>query len=94
VLEANIERPSCEWLRAQGCDVFKLGQDGVPDRLVIYAPGRHYWLEFKRPGGTLTAAQKKRIPMMRRRGHKVFVIDTQAEVRSILKTMREKLDAA
>jgi hypothetical protein len=84
--ESHIERTSCglmgPWL------VIKIGWEGFPDRLVIWAAGRHFWIEFKQPGGTLTKAQERRIPKLRARGEVVFIIDSVDEVRALLEVLR------
>jgi len=75
-LERTIEGLACSLLKSRGCLTPKMGTEGWPDRLVIWAPGRHFWIEFKKPGGSLTPAQKVRIPLLRKSGEEVFIIDS------------------
>jgi hypothetical protein len=72
-LEVNIERRGSELLVGAGCICLKMGNEGYPDRLVIWGPGRHFWIEWKAPGGRLTAAQRARIPRLRHAGEPVYI---------------------
>jgi hypothetical protein len=74
-LERHIEDRGTTLLVNAGCVVLKLGQEGWPDRLVLWAPGRHFWIEWKAPGKPMTKAQKVRIPRMRAMGESVYVLD-------------------
>lgn len=74
--ESSIERAGQALLREAGYVSEKRGRDGWPDREVFVAPGRHEWVEWKRPGGRLTPAQERRIPKMRARGERVWVVDS------------------
>lgn len=85
--EAGIERHACRLLDALGWWHPKMGTEGWPDRLVVWAPGRHFWIEFKQPDGSLTAAQRQRIPRMRSSGEVVFVPDSRAEVEALLEVL-------
>lgn len=74
--EVSMEVRACQKLEQLGCRVLKVGWDGWPDRLVLWAPGQHFWLEFKTPQGRPTRAQKGRIGQLRAGGEPVyFVVD-------------------
>ena len=79
-LEANIERRACtRALRELGVRSLKLnvrGQTGWPDRLFMIPGGRPLFIEFKRPGGELSARQQYMIKMIKHRGYEVQVHDT------------------
>ena len=60
----GIEVRKCSWE----------GRRGAPDRLV-YANGRHFWVEFKAPGEKLRPHQEREITRMRAAGCTVYVID-------------------
>jgi hypothetical protein len=79
-LERHIEDRGTTLLVNAGCVVLKLGQDGWPDRQVIWAPGRHFYVEYKAPGKGLTKAQKIRIPKLREMGEPVYIIDKAIDV--------------
>lgn len=59
------------------------GRAGAPDRLLL-APGFHCFIEFKAPGKLARLQQEKEHDRLRKAGFKVFVIDTEDAVRSIL----------
>ena len=82
--EVYIEGLACSLLRGRGCLTPKMGTEGWPDRLVVYAPGKHFWIEFKKPGGRLTPAQKVRIPRLRKRGEEIHIIDAALEAVALL----------
>lgn len=86
--ESGIERRGCELLQAQGCLTPKLGMDGWPDRLVIWAPGQHFWIEWKNGDGKLTKAQMARIPVLAKAGERVYVCRSPEEALHVL--WREK----
>jgi hypothetical protein len=82
--ESTIEREDVKALVAGGFDTEKCGRNGRPDRLVLlplpyalrgYLPAPHVWIEYKQPGGSLTPAQKRRIPKMKERGEVVLIVD-------------------
>lgn len=80
-LESRIESGACAILKTLGIETVKCGKNGIPDRLVIVGPCRHIWFEFKQPGGSLTPAQKRRIPKMRARGEVVYVVESLLQAR-------------
>jgi hypothetical protein len=86
--ERGIERDGTEALRALGWWQCKVGYDGWPDRLVIWAPGRHFWWEVKQPDGSLTTAQKVRIARMRASSEPVFLFDSRAKFYEFLEVLR------
>jgi hypothetical protein len=89
-LERHIEDRGNKLLKAAGCVVLKLGQDGWPDRLVIWAPGRHFWIEWKSPTGALTKAQEKRVPRMRKMGESVYILERGGDALWALQEERRK----
>jgi hypothetical protein len=86
--ESGIETHFRTEVRGNGWVEKKEGQDGWPDRLIIWAPGRHFWTELKQPDGSLTAAQKQRIPWLRRLGETVFILDTRADITHLMGLLR------
>jgi hypothetical protein len=79
-LERHIEDRGTMLLENSGCVVLKLGWDGWPDRLVLWSPGRHFWVEWKAPGKPMTKAQKVRIPRLRAMGESVYILDKAIDV--------------
>jgi hypothetical protein len=60
-MESSLQRKIKKALEAQGCWVVKIDPPpvGIPDLLVVYAPGRHFWLEVKTPKGMVSPNQRK-----------------------------------
>lgn len=73
-LESSIETRAKKKLDSEGSVVLKVGYDGWPDRLVLLGKGRHRWIEFKRPGGTLRKSQILRKRQLEAMGETVDVI--------------------
>jgi hypothetical protein len=88
-LEHTIEGLACSLLKSRGCLTPKMGTEGWPDRLVIWAPGHHFWIEFKRPGGTLTKAQRVRIPHLLKAGEEVHIVTSALQAVALLNGKRE-----
>jgi len=83
----SVEQPLVAGCKALGWITRKDGRDGWPDQQVIFAPGRHFWVETKNEEGRLTPAQKVRIPWLRSRGETVFIPRTRAEVTELLRML-------
>lgn len=73
--ESRIEGETWRRLREMKIRTVKCGKDGDPDRLILIGRSRHIWFEFKQPGGSLTPAQKRRIPKMRAEGEIVYIVE-------------------
>jgi hypothetical protein len=89
-LERHIEDRGTTLLENSGCVVLKLGWDGWPDRLVIWAPGRFFFIEWKAPGKGLTKAQKVRIPLLKKMGMPVYVLERGGDALWALQEERRK----
>jgi hypothetical protein len=86
--ESGIEQHGNDLVRALGWWQVKVGYAGWPDRLIIWARGRHFWVEWKKPGGTLTPAQRQRIPRMQTAGEPVFILDSRSDFTALLEVLR------
>jgi hypothetical protein len=86
--EAGIEDHLIRCVERVGWLQLKIGYDGWPDRLVIFAPRRHFWVELKQPDGSLTPAQKVRIPKLVSAGETVFIPDTRREITELFEALR------
>lgn len=78
VLEANVEEKACARAKQQGflCRKLKwIGRRGAPDRLFSRADTGPFFVEFKKPGGTLDPHQVREIKRLREAGFRVEVID-------------------
>lgn len=93
-LESRIEQRAVLEMAKVGALAIKVGYSGWPDRLVIYAPGRCLWLEFKQPKGTAMKQQKIRERELNRVGHEVFYPTSWREAVGIVAAARRKLKNA
>ena len=93
--EASIQRAVVEYARSKGCIAIKqstagrFGSSGWPDYLIFTPIGYAYFIEFKKPGGKVTALQAQRIEELR--GHEISthvcddVVDGKEEVDNALR---------
>jgi hypothetical protein len=84
--ERNIERAVCEHARKQGWLAFKFvspGATGVPDRIFISSDGRFILVEFKQPGGRLSALQKVVHDMLLKHQVEVHVVDSVVQGKAL-----------
>ena len=59
-LEKDIEQAFVEWVKMKGGLTYKWeGSRRKLDRIVVANGGKIFFVEFKKPGGRLTAHQKK-----------------------------------
>ena len=88
--ESDIEQRFCKKLQRRGYLTPKISDNpGWPDRLVIAPGGKHCFIEFKRPGGKLSAIQDAVTSQIAGLGHLVFVIDSCEDhvVNAIIQSM-------
>ena len=81
MLERQIEAAVCKYAKDEGCIVIKLngpGDRGKPDRLIL-RDGKSLFVEFKRPGGRMSALQEKWQRDLREKGFTCETIDTVAD---------------
>lgn len=75
--ESEIEKILREEVREIGGRAYKWvspGNDGVPDRIVIFPGQRPIFVELKTKKGTLSALQHIQIPFLRGLGQDVYVV--------------------
>ena len=78
-LESSIEAGAVRKLRVMGVPSRKMngmGHRGWPDRMFLVPGGQPFFIEFKRPGGKVTALQDHTISMLRSLGYSVAVCDS------------------
>lgn len=76
VLESSIERRCAAYASQQGCVLLKIDKrTGWPDRLCLLPNGRHFFVEFKRPGGEMSLAQQHVQNMLRGMNHNCWEVD-------------------
>jgi hypothetical protein len=71
--EKVIETRGVRLLESIGMLTRKDGKLGWPDRLVLVAPGVHFWWEVKTPEGSLTRHQKIVFETLREHGDNIVV---------------------
>lgn len=87
--EASVRDPSIKLAKRRGVyhkrmHFGKGAAAGWPDDLFLFRDGRHWWVEFKKPGGEATPLQAERHREMRERGVDVSVIDDESTFRQEL----------
>lgn len=91
-LESRIEARAVKELAKVGALAIKVGYDGWPDRLVIYAPGRVIWMEFKQPKtGKISPKQRLRAKELSKYGHEVFYPTSYKEALAFVASARRAL---
>lgn len=86
-IEANIEKPACEYAKGRGWIYRKLkwiGRTGAPDGFFA-RDGVILFVEFKAPGELPRLKQKREIRKLRDHGVTVFVIDSLEAAYEIFK---------
>lgn len=82
--ESAIERYLVKRVKEAGGETRKvkwIGRRGAPDRLVMFPLLRGgVWVEVKRPRGVVEPHQKREHTRMRRKGQRVVIIASKAEV--------------
>ena len=91
-LESAIEQRAVLEMAKIGALAIKVGHSGWPDRLVVYAPGRCIFMEFKQPGGAVRKQQKIRERELNRVGHQVFFPTSWRESVGLVGAARRKLE--
>lgn len=79
VLEKNIENRVCAYAKKRGWRAMKFvspAYRSVPDRIFFKAPGRAFFIEFKKPGKKPTPKQTLECQRLIDEGFDVFVIDS------------------
>lgn len=62
--------------------------NGLPDRLVILPGGLTCFAEIKSTGKDLSDVQKVVVPMLRRLGHQVYIIDDMQSLETAKQQIR------
>jgi hypothetical protein len=84
-LETTLETWGYGRLLEVGANPIKYGQEGLPDRMVLWGRGLHFWIEWKKfKTGKLRASQKVWKKYLTRIGDKVYVIDTREQLEEVI----------
>lgn len=80
--ESHLEEHLIQCAKVRGGEVRKakwIGRRGAPDRLVLL-PGRHFFVELKRPGKYATPQQAREHHRLRAAGFEVYVFNEMADI--------------
>ncbi|OUP77758.1 nuclease [Anaeromassilibacillus sp. An172] len=86
--EKKIEQKLVKAVKAAGGIAPKLtslGFDGMPDRMVLMPGGCIGFVEVKAPGEKPRSLQLSRHRLLRRMGFKVYVLDGEEQIETILR---------
>lgn len=85
--ETEIERKLVNDVKAVGGKAYKFvspGNNGVPDRIVIFPNSRPVFIELKTPSGKLSKMQHAQIVKLRSLGQEVRIIRTAKEIQNLI----------
>lgn len=86
-LEKTVEDWGDVRLRQAGANPVKYGQEGLPDKMVLWGRGLHFWIEWKKPKtGRLRASQKVWRKYLTRIGDMVYVMDSREQLEDAIAT--------
>ena len=78
ILESGIERRCADYAQKHGAVLLKIQSTaGWPDRLCLLPNGRHFFVEFKKPGGMLSPLQAYTIKRLLQMGHYAIECDNR-----------------
>jgi len=83
--ESEVEQHLIRRAKERGGDARKvkwIGRKGAPDRLVLL-PGRHFFVETKRPGKKAEAHQRREHERLKIAGFQVFVLDSKYAINDL-----------
>ena len=76
VLESSIERRCVAYAQKHGARLDKFDSfTGAPDRICLLPNGRVFFVEFKKPGGELSAIQRHVQSQLVKMHHDCFEVD-------------------
>lgn len=85
VFEKDIEQTLTREVKRRGGLSIKVGNDGLPDRLILLPGGVVFFAEVKRSDGRTSKLQDIWIARIERLGFKVYVPKTKEEVNAMFK---------
>lgn len=94
MLEKEIEKKMMEGIRRLGGRAYKFvspGNNGVPDRMVIFPGGKIIFAELKTATGRLSKLQKMQIRMLTHYGCDVRVLYGMDDVQAFLDEMTARM---
>lgn len=92
-MERKIEQKLVQQIKKNKGMALKLvspGCAGVPDRLILFFPGKCAFVEVKEKGKKPRKLQLKRHEQLRQMGFKVFVLDDEEQIEGIINEITDK----
>ncbi|OEH53011.1 nuclease [Oceanobacillus sp. E9] len=90
--EKDIEEYLRKEVKKEGGKAYKFespGNDGVPDRIVIFPNNRIFFIELKAPGKKPRPLQVKQLRDLDNLGCKTSVIDTKEKVNNFIELVKD-----
>lgn len=90
--EQKIEQKFVRAMENAGWKALKLvcpGYNGMPDRIVLKFDGQIFFAEIKAPGEKPRLLQNVRHTMLRARGFRVYIVDSEEAVSSVERIERD-----
>ncbi|WP_096269385.1 VRR-NUC domain-containing protein [Paucisalibacillus globulus] len=91
--EKEIEEYLRKEVKKAGGKAYKFespGNDGVPDRIVVFPGNRIYFIELKAPGKKPRPLQVKQMRDLRNFGCKADVIDSKEKVDNFIELVKQR----
>lgn len=88
--ERDVEQEFIRAVKEAGGVAYKLNSltaNGLPDRLVLFFPGKTAFVELKSPGKQMRPLQVKRRHQLQELGFPVFCIDRPDQIRSAVQAI-------
>ncbi|GHU68101.1 hypothetical protein FACS1894184_09290 [Clostridia bacterium] len=93
MLEKDLERRLVDAIKKMGGLCLKFvspGNDGMPDRIVLFEGGKVGFVEVKRHGQRPRPLQLYRLSILQDLGLKVYVLDDPAQIENIIKDIQNQ----
>ena len=90
--EADIEREFVNAVRKAGGVAYKLNSlttNGLPDRMVLFFPGKTVFAELKAPGKQMRQLQVKRRKQLQELGFPVICIDRREQIQPAVQAIKD-----
>lgn len=90
--ESVIENEFIRQVHLAGGMAYKLNSlttNGLPDRLVLFFPGKTFFVELKAPGKQMRPLQVKRRTQLQLMGFPVFCIDRMEQIKPAIEAMEK-----
>ena len=94
--ESDVEKYFVKRCKGLGGEVRKvrwLDRKGAPDRAVFFDYGFLFWVELKRPKKGAEEHQAREHKRLKKKGQRVFVLDTKAAVDVFIERVTKLLEA-